>query len=250
MNQSMNDNVQNTKLKNAVRGSGSAMSKYFDVTYGPMARWKAILMEIVTLLFSGIPGALGLFLRSYLYRPFFAECSGKVIIGRHVTLRHSCKICLGDGVILDDNCVVDAKGVGNKGIALGDNVYVGRNSIVYCKGGNITLGNNVNISANCIIFSSNDLEMKQGSMVGAYCYLLSGGEYDYKSELPFAQQTGMGTKGPLTIGENCWFGARVTVLDGASIGNNCVIGANAVVTRPVPSDSIAVGVPAVARPKL
>ena len=40
----------------------------------------------------------------------------------------------------------------------------------------------------------------------------------------------MCTRGPLDIGADCWFGARVTVLDAASIGARCVIGAGAVVT--------------------
>ncbi|MBN1672979.1 MAG: hypothetical protein JXR37_18180 [Kiritimatiellae bacterium] len=54
----------------------------------------------------------------------------------------------------------------------------------------------------------------------------------------------METKGPLTIGPNCWLGARVTVLDAANIGERCVIGAGAVVTKPIPPDSVAVGIPA------
>ncbi len=54
----------------------------------------------------------------------------------------------------------------------------------------------------------------------------------------------MKTKGPLVIGPNCWLGARVTVLDGANIGEHCVIGAGAVVTKPIPRDSLALGVPA------
>ena len=54
----------------------------------------------------------------------------------------------------------------------------------------------------------------------------------------------METKGELTIGNNCWLGARVTVLDAASIGDHSVIGAGAVVAKPIPGDSLAVGVPA------
>ena len=50
------------KLKGVRRGGGSAARKYFALTYGPMPRWKALLMELVTLLFAGTPGALGLFL--------------------------------------------------------------------------------------------------------------------------------------------------------------------------------------------
>jgi acetyltransferase-like isoleucine patch superfamily enzyme len=103
----------------------------------------------------------------------------------------------------------------------------------------------VNISSNCQVFSSNRLTLGRQTVIGAFTYILSGGEYDYTNrDLTFAEQSGMETKGPLTIGPNCWLSAGVTVLDAACIGEHCVIGAGAVVTKPVPANSIAVGVPA------
>ena len=232
------------KLKGVRGGGGSAARKYFDLTYGPMPRWKAVLMELAVLFLSGVPGALGLFLRSKLYRPFFGECGRGVAIGRHVTLRHPSKIFLGDGVVLDDNCVVDAKGSGNAGVAIGAGAYVGRNTIVYCKGGDISIGKGASLSADCIVFSSNRLSLGAGTMVGSFSYLLSGGEYDWRSPVPFAEQSGMETKGPLEIGANCWIGAHVTVLDAACIGPGTTVGAGAVVASPLPAGCLALGVPA------
>lgn len=61
--------------------------------------------------------------------------------------------------------------------------------------------------------------------------------------------TAKGGKKPLCyaksvhIGNNCWFGASVTVCPGVTIGDNCVIGAGSVVTRDIPPNSLAVGVP-------
>ena len=49
-----------------------------------------------------------------------------VVFGRNLVLRHAKKIALGDGVVLDDNCVVDAKGAGNRGISIGAGAYVGK----------------------------------------------------------------------------------------------------------------------------
>lgn len=48
---------------------------------------------------------------------------------------------------------------------------------------------------------------------------------------------------PVHIGNDCWFGASVTVCPGVTIGDNCVIGAGSVVTRDIPSGSFAAGVP-------
>lgn len=48
---------------------------------------------------------------------------------------------------------------------------------------------------------------------------------------------------PVTIGNDCWFGANVVVCPGVTIGDNCVIGAGSVVTKDIPANSIAVGNP-------
>ncbi len=49
---------------------------------------------------------------------------------------------------------------------------------------------------------------------------------------------------PVKIGNNVWVGAKATILRGITIGNNVIIGANAVVSKDIPDNSIAVGVPA------
>jgi acetyltransferase-like isoleucine patch superfamily enzyme len=51
-------------------------------------------------------------------------------------------------------------------------------------------------------------------------------------------------KGGISIGEDCWLGASVTVLDGVALGKGCVIGAGAVVIESLPEYSVAVGNPA------
>ena len=48
---------------------------------------------------------------------------------------------------------------------------------------------------------------------------------------------------PVKIGNSCWFGANVTVCPGVTVGDNCVIGAGSVVTRDIPANSFAAGVP-------
>lgn len=52
------------------------------------------------------------------------------------------------------------------------------------------------------------------------------------------------SSGKITIGNNVWFGYNCTVLKGITIGDNCIIGIGSVVTKDIPSNSVAVGVPA------
>lgn len=48
---------------------------------------------------------------------------------------------------------------------------------------------------------------------------------------------------PITVGSNCWIAGNVTICGGVTIGEGCVIGAGSVVTRDIPPNSFAVGVP-------
>jgi maltose O-acetyltransferase len=48
----------------------------------------------------------------------------------------------------------------------------------------------------------------------------------------------------IRIGNDVWLGANVTVLPGVTIGNNVVVGAGAVVSKDIPDNSLALGVPA------
>ena len=50
--------------------------------------------------------------------------------------------------------------------------------------------------------------------------------------------------GKIVIGDNCFIGARSTILPGVNIGNNCVVAAGAVVTKDIPSGEVWGGVPA------
>ena len=239
-------NAKGVKVRTSLHGGNRrGFRKYRELCYGNVPLWQALKAELLFALMGSMSGAAGLYLRSKFYPTLFGNAGDRILIGRNVTFRHLKTIRMGSNVIIDDNCVIDAKGEDNNGITIGDNVFIGRNTIVYCKNGDIRLEKGVNISSFCTVFSSNSLTVMEDTMIGGYSYLLSGGEYDYgDKETKFADQSGMKTRGELVVGRNCWLGARVTILDGASVGDHCVIGAGAVVSRPIPADRLAVGVPA------
>ena len=222
--------------------SESARAKYARLIVG-RSGWGALLKyELVQLLSQWVPGALGLVLRKRLYRMLLGACGQNVVFGQGVVLRHPHKIRIGDNVVVDDHCLLDAKGQDNTGITIGSGVFIGRNTILSCKNGDIELGDGANIGFNCEIFSASRVRIGARTMLAAYAYVI-GGDHDFSDPgTPILEQAR--TSAGVTIGEGAWLGAGCKVLDGVTIGDLAVIGAGAVVTRDVPAQAVAVGMPA------
>lgn len=231
------------KVKDIGQDKMPRWQQYAALTLGKTDGLSLLKYELIMLFCNSLPGALGLYLRSKLYSGLLGAVGNNVVFGRGVTLRHPHKICIGSNVIIDDYCVLDAKGGEHSSITLGDGVFIGRNSIVYCKDGSIDIQSRANIGANCQVFSSNKLVIGKGTLIAAYSYIMSGGRYEYHSAVPLADQDGY-SKGSTQVGDNCWLGAKSVVLDGVWIGDNTVIGAGAVVTKDIAADAIALGTPA------
>ena len=220
----------------------SAREKYSALVVGRPG-WGALLhYEIVQLLGQHVPGALGLAMRRTLFPSLLGRCGRNVVFGQNVVLRHPHKIRIGDNVVIDDNCLLDAKGDANHGITIGSGVFVGRNSILSCKNGDIELAGGVNIGFNCEVFSASRVTIGRDTLLAAYCYVI-GGDHDFSDPAAAVLAQGRTSDG-VAIGAGAWLGAGAKILDGVTIGEGAVIGAGAVVRESIPASAIAVGIPA------
>jgi acetyltransferase-like isoleucine patch superfamily enzyme len=220
----------------------SARQKYSALVVGRPG-WGALLKhEAVTMCSQHIPGAFGLVMRKALYPMLLGRCGRNVIFGQNVVLRHPHKIEIGDNVVIDDNCLLDAKGDSNRGIRIGSGVFVGRNTILSCKNGDIELADGANVGFNCELFSASRVEVGERALLAAYCYLI-GGDHEFSDQGQAVLEQGRVSRG-VSVGAGAWLGAGVKVLDGVRIGERAVIGAGAVVRKDVPDGATAVGVPA------
>jgi acetyltransferase-like isoleucine patch superfamily enzyme len=220
----------------------SAREKYAALVVGRPGVGPLVKHELITLLSQNTPGALGLFLRKTLYPSLLGACGGNVIFGQNVVLRHPHKIRIGSDVVIDDNCLIDAKGSSNHGITIGSGVFIGRNTILSCKDGDIAIDDRANIGFNSEIFSASTVSIGRDTLIAAYCYII-GGDHDISDpSQPVLAQARRSTG--VTVGNGAWLGAGAKVLDGVSIGDGAVVGAGAVVREPIPARAIAVGVPA------
>ncbi len=101
----------------------------------------------------------------------------------------------------------------------GEGVFV-NHGCYFMDGGTITIGNNV--------------------FIGPFC-----GFYTASHPMNYTDRNkGLERALPIHIGDNCWFGANVVVLQGVKIGSGCVIAAGSVVTKDLPENCLAAGVPA------
>jgi acetyltransferase-like isoleucine patch superfamily enzyme len=220
----------------------SKRQRYQEIVIG-LSGWRTLLRyELITLIARRAPGAFGLWLRSRLYPRLLGACGRNVFFGTDITLRHPHKIRIGNDVVVDEGCVLDAKGTSNEGIRIGNGVFLGRQTIVTTKDGDIVLEDGVNISAFCMIFSASRVRCGRNTLIAAYTYLVGGSHDLNRTDIAIIEQS-RPSRG-ITIGPNCWLGAGVNVLDGVTIGRDAVIGANSVVTKDVEDFAVAAGSPA------
>ena len=220
----------------------SAIQRYMDLFVGERSWWALAKYEAVLLCAAWVPGALGFVLRRLLYPRVLGACGRNVSFGVNVTLRHPRKIRIGDDVAVDDGCVLDAKGAANDGIRIGRRVFLGRNTILACKEGDIVLEDGVNISYQCAVFSASSVRIGADTLLAAYCYVVGGGHEFDRTDVPVIRQ-GRPSKG-VNVGRGAWLGAGAVVLDGVSVGHDAIVGAHAVVTQDVPPFAVAAGSPA------
>jgi acetyltransferase-like isoleucine patch superfamily enzyme len=224
------------------RQPGGARAKYSALVVGRPG-WGALLKhEAVVMLSQHIPGAFGLALRKALYPALLGSCGRNVLFGQNVVLRHPHKIHIADNVVVDDNCLLDAKGDSNSGIRIGSGVFIGRNTILSCKNGDIEIADGANIGFNCELFSASRVRVGKGTLLAAYAYLI-GGDHDF-TDPTVAILDQARTSAGIDIGAGVWIGAGAKVLDGVSVGDHAIVGAGAVVRADVPAGATAVGVPA------
>lgn len=224
-------------------GRRSPLTKYQDITIGNYKLWHLVRFEIFTLFFAQVPGLLGMFLRQKFYRVLFRKYGRGIVMGRNVTLRHSGKISLGDRCVIDEYCMLSAQGEPDSSIQLGNEVLVGRDSVISTRGGQIEIGDFSNIGASCRIGTTSRVKLGKYVLIAAFTYIGGAHHRMDRLDIPIIRQ-GFVQKGGVEIGDGVWIAADVKIVDGVKIGEGAVIGAGAVVTRDVPPYAIAAGIPA------
>lgn len=169
-----------------------------------------------------------------------------LMLGRKVKFFHAANMELGRWVKVEDYVYLNALGRGK--LVLGDHVGIGAFSRIIIStsfnhiGSHITIGNNVGIGEYAYLGGGGGLEIGDDCIIGQY-FSCHPENHHFEDEKLLIREQGVSRQG-IKIGKNCWIGSKVTILDGVTIGDHCVIAAGAVVTKNMPSHSVIGGVPA------
>lgn len=197
-----------------------------------------LLNKIIIMMFNLIRGNL---------KAIFIRKKGNIIfIGKGSKLKNYKKIKIGKTINIGENVVIDA--LSTNGVVMGDNVKIGDYSKVLCTGTlkkigkGIKIGNNFGCGENCFFGAAGGIEIGDDVIMGQNVRFHSENHNFDNLEILIRLQ-GVSNKG-IKIGNNCWIGSGVVFLDGATLGDGCVVASNAVVNKVFPNNSIIGGMPA------
>ena len=184
------------------------------------------------------------FLRGVTQYFFFRSATTPPLISKRVEILYRRKISFGKFVFIGSNSFINA--YSKDGIRLGDRVtireygYIQGSSSPRNPGEGLTIGDNVYIGPRSNFGVGGKISIGAESLIGADLTVVS----ENHSFDDNGVSSTLVTRAGISIGERCWIGHRVTILDGVVIGDDTIIGAGSVVTKSFPAGSRIAGVPA------
>ncbi len=170
----------------------------------------------------------------------------KCFVSPSATILCRSKIKTKGFLMIGQRCIVNALSL--EGIQFGTGVSIGRETSIECTGSlkelgkGFIVGDNVGLGEKCHYGCAGGIEIGDNTIVGIYVTMHSENHIFSDIHKPIRSQ-GVNHKG-ISIGKNCWIGAKATILDGAVVGDGCVIAAGAVVTGQFPDNCVIGGIPA------
>ena len=169
-----------------------------------------------------------------------------VFVDSQVRVRGKRHIQLGRGATLDRGVVLD--GYARRGVLIGARTRIGSFTVISCTSHLSLFGEGFSIGADSGIGDYSWIGAAGGVTIGSNVIMgqfvsFHSQEHEFEDPTTPIRQQGTTQRG-ITIGNDCWVGARATFLDGSYVSEGCVVAAGAVVRGEVPPFSVIAGVPA------
>lgn len=175
----------------------------------------------------------------FLRRFIFLDRGSKVVSSENLHIKNL-------NIDIGKYCYINC--LSKNGIELGCNFKLGDFSKIIASGTirdlgiGIKIGNNVAIGEYSYIGGAGGVSIGSDCIIGQY-FSVHPENHNFSEVNTLIRAQGVNRTG-IKIGRNCWIGAKVTICDGANIGDNCVVAAGAVVTGSFGSGKLIGGVPA------
>jgi acetyltransferase-like isoleucine patch superfamily enzyme len=176
----------------------------------------------------------------------YSNISKNVFIGKKVRLYSKRNLTVGSKTKIKNGSKIDA--LSSEGIVIGAQCVFGENTRIECTGSlsclgrGVAIGDRTTFGSDCFFGAAGGITIGSDVVAGQYIRFHSE-NHNYKDKDLLIREQGVTHKG-IKIGNNCWIGSGAVFLDGAEIGDGCVVAANAVVTKKFPDDSVIGGIPA------
>jgi acetyltransferase-like isoleucine patch superfamily enzyme len=197
-------------------------------------------------LFIIVKSKLVQFIRGLVIKVQIKEAKGFIFIGKKCNLKHKNRISVGTTFTLGDYVEINA--LSKKGVRIGNNVSIQKQTIIDCTGvlreigDGLIIGNNVGIAQNCFIQVRGTVRIGNNVIFGPNVMIFSENHNFSDPNIPIIHQGE--TRLPVLIQDNVWLGARSVILGGVTVGEGSIVAAGSVVNKDVPPFSIVGGVPA------
>lgn len=161
----------------------------------------------------------------------FRSLSTPAFVGRGARIRCVKRISLGGFASFGCGSNVDA--LSREGFVVGRGFSLGRGASIECTGSLQTLGkgfragDNVGVGSDSFLGCAGGIEIGSDTIIGNFVSMHSENHNFGRPDVPIRLQ-GVNHVG-IRIGRNCWLGAKCTILDGVSLGDNSIVAAGAVV---------------------
>lgn len=106
--------------------------------------------------------------------------------------------------------------------------------------GSIKVGKHVSIGDFSQLRGTHGITIGDYTIMGWNVSVVSSNHRHQQNGIPYRYQGHTGA--PVKIGKNVWIGCGTTILNGVTIGDNCIIGANSTITKNIPKNTKAVGI--------
>lgn len=184
--------------------------------------------------------------RGWLRSIGYKNIDRKIFVGKNVKLIEKIYLSVGSKTKIHDNVKIDS--LATDGVVIGANVVIGHDTVIECTGGlsnigkGVKIGNRTTFGNNCYFGAAGGIEIGEDVIAGQFIRFHSE-NHNYNDLSSLIKDQGVTHVG-IKIANNCWIGSGAVFLDGAELGEGCVVAANAVITKKFHANVVIGGVPA------